>query len=49
MRLTQIHAYSLLWIGTGTSIKSGGVKLVLWGQTSPLCEMIQSCGSFWTY
>jgi hypothetical protein len=27
--LTHIHDRSLSWIGTGTSIKSGGVKLVL--------------------
>jgi hypothetical protein len=26
---TQIHDRSLSWLGTGTSIKSGGVKLVL--------------------
>jgi hypothetical protein len=25
---TQIHDYSLSWLGTDTSIKSGGVKLV---------------------
>jgi hypothetical protein len=26
----QIHDSSLPWLGTDTSIKSGGVKLVLW-------------------
>ena len=26
-------------LSTDTSIKSGGVKLVLWAQTSPLSEM----------
>ena len=26
--ITQIHDHPLLWLGTGTSIKSGGVKLV---------------------
>ena len=26
----QIHDHSLSWLGTDTSIKSGGVKLVLW-------------------
>ena len=26
---TQIHDHSLSWLGTGTSIKSGRVKLVL--------------------
>jgi hypothetical protein len=25
---TQIHVFSLTWLGTSTSIKSGGVKLV---------------------
>ena len=25
---TQIHDGTLFWLGTGTSIKSGGVKLV---------------------
>ena len=25
----QIHDHSISWLGTGTSIKSGGVKLVL--------------------
>jgi len=28
---TQIDDRSLFWLGTGTSIKSGGVKLVLLG------------------
>ena len=27
---TQIHDHSISWHGTGTSIESGGVKLVLW-------------------
>ena len=31
---TQIHERSLSWFGTSTSIKSGGVKLLLGGQTS---------------
>jgi len=30
---TQIHDSSPSWIGTDTSIKSGGVKLVLGTQT----------------
>ena len=30
---TQIHDRSLSWLGTGTSVKSGGVKLVLWYKT----------------
>ena len=32
---TQIHDSSLPWLGTGTSIKSGGVKLVLWAHHMP--------------
>jgi hypothetical protein len=39
--LTQIHDRSLTLLGSGTSIKNGGVKLVLWAQTSPLIEMMQ--------
>ena len=34
---------SLSWLGTGTSVKSGRVKLVLWTQTSPPCEIMMSC------
>jgi hypothetical protein len=30
---TQIHDRPLSWLGTGTSIKSAGVKLVLFVQT----------------
>ena len=30
---THIHAHSLSWLSTGTSIKSGGAKLVLCAQT----------------
>ncbi len=30
---TRIQDNSLSWLGTGTSIKSGGVKLVLWDHT----------------
>jgi len=32
----QIYDCSLSLLGAGTSIKSGGVKLVLYAQTSPL-------------
>ena len=28
----QIHDRSFYWVSTGTSIKNGGVKLVLWTQ-----------------
>jgi hypothetical protein len=34
---------SLSWLGTNTSIKSGGVILVLWTQASHLNEMMRSC------
>jgi hypothetical protein len=37
-----MHHRSLFWLDTGILIKSGGVKLVLWAQTSPLSEMMQS-------
>jgi hypothetical protein len=32
---TQIHDCSLSWLGTGTAIKGGGDKLVLWYQDIP--------------
>ena len=38
---TQIYDLSLSWLDAGTSIKSCGVKLVLWAQTSPLTEMMR--------
>ena len=37
---TQLHDCSSSWISTGTSIKSGSVKLVLWAQASCLSEMM---------
>jgi len=30
----KIHDRSFSWLGTGTSIKDGGVKLVWWTQTN---------------
>ena len=39
---TQIRDLSISWFGTGTSIKSGGIKLVLWVQFSPVSEMMLS-------
>ena len=42
----QIHDISLSWLDTGTSIKSGRIKLVLWAQASTLSEMIRSCYCF---
>ena len=35
---THINDRSLSWLGTDTSIKSGGVKIVLWTQTSSPSE-----------
>ena len=32
-----MHDRSLSCLGTGTSIKSGGIKAVAWDQTSLLC------------
>ena len=50
---TQIYDRSLSWLGTGTSIKSGGVKLVLWVQLFGnnkviyyLCSCIQHLTEF---
>jgi hypothetical protein len=43
---TQIHDRSLSRLGTGTSIKSGGIKLILWNQTSPLSEVMQVSFTF---
>jgi hypothetical protein len=40
---TQIHDRPLSWFGTGTSIKSGEVKLVLWAQTFLFTEVMQKC------
>jgi len=36
----------LSWLGKDTSIKSGGVKLVLWAQSSTLGEMMRPCTCF---
>ena len=33
-----MHNHSFTWLGTGTSIENGGVKLVLWAQTSPCSD-----------
>jgi hypothetical protein len=37
---THLHDLSLSWLCTGIPIKSGGNKLVLWTQTSPLNEQM---------
>ena len=39
---THIHDRSFSWLGTSTSIKSGGIILVLWTQACPLNEMMRS-------
>jgi len=39
---TQNTRPLIFLVGTGTSIKSGGFKVVLWTQVSPLSEMIWS-------
>ena len=36
---TKIHHCLISRLGTGTSLKSGGMKLFLWAQISPLREM----------
>ena len=43
---TQAQKRSFSLLGTGTSIKSGGIKLALWTHTSPLSEMMRSCTFF---
>jgi hypothetical protein len=35
-QITYIHDRSLHWLGTGISIKGGGVKRVLWVKIFPL-------------
>ena len=37
---THIHDRSISCLGTDTSMKSGGAKLVLWTQISPLSEIM---------
>ena len=39
---TSIHDCLLSWLGTGTSIRHGGVKIVLYVKTFPLSEMMHS-------
>jgi hypothetical protein len=42
----KIYDRSLYWLGTDTSLTSGGVKLVLWVQISTLSEIMRSCKDF---
>jgi hypothetical protein len=42
----DINNRSLFWLGTGTSMKSGGVKLALWAQAAPRSEMMWSYNCF---
>ena len=44
--LNIIDRFELSLHGTGSSIKSGRVKLVLWGQSTPLSEMTWPCKCF---
>ena len=48
MDTLNTHMYDcwLSWLGTVTSIQSGGIKLVLWTQTSFLSGIIRSCKCF---
>ena len=46
---TQITNRSLSWPSTGTSIKSGRIKLALWAHSSPFSEMIRSCKCFYMW
>ena len=43
---TEIQDRSISWLGTGISIKSGGVQLFFWTQTALRSEMIRSCRCF---
>ena len=40
---TQIHYCGFSLLSTGTSIKSCGVEMALWTDTSPLSEVMRSC------
>jgi hypothetical protein len=43
---TQLHYRSFALLGTDTLLKSGGVKLVLWTQISPLSELMRHASAF---
>ena len=38
---THLHNCSISWLDTNTLIKRGGVKLVLWAQSSPPSKTMQ--------
>jgi hypothetical protein len=38
-----MHDYSLFWLGTGGSIKSGGVELFLWAQRTD--SLVTNCNN----
>jgi len=38
----EIHDSSLYWLGTDTSIKNGGLKLVLWDKIK-MCVCVCKC------
>jgi hypothetical protein len=39
---TEIHDQTLSWLNTDTSIKSGGVKLIIWAQLPSYSEIMRS-------
>ena len=39
---TEIHDQTLSWLNTDTSIKSGGVKLIIWAQLPSCSEIMRS-------
>ena len=46
-KIDATNTWSLtFWLGICTSMKSGGVKLVIWSQTSHLSEMMRPCNCF---
>lgn len=38
-----MHDRPCTWLGKGTSINIGGLKLISWIKTSPLDEMMRQC------
>ena len=47
---THIHDCSLSWPGTGTSIKSGGVNLLLWAHSiKQLPFILTELETSWSY
>jgi len=40
------HDHWISWLGTGTSIKSGGAKIILWVKVPLLSKRTRSCKCF---